>query len=232
MMKKEVTKNLLKDSKAYYEKNDYYEIFSKAEDGEGKVADYLRKEIKGGIVLDAGCGTGKFLEVLEEGSNKYIGVDLSFEQLIKAEKKRKRENSNFIRANLKEIMLGNNSVDLIVSPWVLGTITDLQERKKCLAELVRVLKPGGEIILIENEVGSEFESLRGRDKDDRTSVYNKWLVENGFREYEQFDTYFNFDSEETARKCFLEIYGEEVAKKIRSKRIGHKIGIFKFKKAP
>lgn len=35
------TKNLLKDSKAYYEDNDYYEIFSIAEDGENKVGAYL-----------------------------------------------------------------------------------------------------------------------------------------------------------------------------------------------
>ena len=34
-------KNLLKDSKAYYEDNDYYEIFSVAEDAEHKVAEYL-----------------------------------------------------------------------------------------------------------------------------------------------------------------------------------------------
>ena len=35
------TKNLLKDSKSYYEDNDYYEIFSIAEDGENKVGAYL-----------------------------------------------------------------------------------------------------------------------------------------------------------------------------------------------
>ena len=34
-------KNLLKDSKAYYEDNDYYEIFSVAEDAEHKVTEYL-----------------------------------------------------------------------------------------------------------------------------------------------------------------------------------------------
>ena len=43
-------KNLLKDSKAYYEDNDYYELFSIAEDGENKVADYL-KEIRYSLIL-------------------------------------------------------------------------------------------------------------------------------------------------------------------------------------
>ena len=65
------SKNLLKDSKAYYEDNDYYEIFSVAEDGENKVANYLKDICKDKIVLDAGCGTGKFLNILEEYSKKY-----------------------------------------------------------------------------------------------------------------------------------------------------------------
>lgn len=227
-MKKQDTKNLLKDSRAYHDKNDYYEEFSQAEDGECKVKDYLNKKANGGIVLDAGCGTGKFLEILEKNSNKYIGVDLSFDQLVKAKGKSCKENSIFINANLQDIMLGDNTVDLIVSPWVLGTVTDLEERNKCLNELKRVLKPGGEIILIENEEGSEFEYLRGRDKDFRTSTYNEWIRDNDFVGDEVLDTYFNFNNLDRAKKCFLEIYGEEVANKVTSTRIGHKIGIFKF----
>ena len=45
------TKNLLKNSKAYYEDNDYYEIFSVAEDGENKVANYLKGICEDKIVL-------------------------------------------------------------------------------------------------------------------------------------------------------------------------------------
>lgn len=227
-MKKQDTKNLLKDSRAYHDKNDFYEEFSQAEDGEGKVKDYLNKKANCGVVLDAGCGTGKFLEILEKNSNKYIGVDLSFDQLVKAKSKSCKENSIFINANLQDIMLGDNTVDLIVSPWVLGTVTDLEERNKCLNELKRVLKPGGEIILIENEEGSEFEYLRGRDKDFRTSTYNQWIMNNGFVRDEVIDTYFNFNNLDRAKECFLEIYGKEVTNRVTSEKIGHKIGIFKF----
>lgn len=229
-MKRQDTKNLLKDSRAYHDKNDYYEKFSQAEDGEGKVRDYLIKKANCGVILDAGCGTGKFLKVLENNSNKYIGVDLSIDQLVKAKSKSCKENSIFINANLQDIMLGDNTVDLVISSWVLGTVTDLEERNKCLSELKRVLKPGGEIILIENEVGSEFEYLRGRDKDIRTSAYNQWIKNNGFVVEKVIETYFDFKNMDTAKKCFLEIYGEEVMKKITSEKIGHKISIFKFEK--
>lgn len=221
-------KNLLKDSSAYYENNDYYEIFSKAEDGEGKVANYLKRIAKDKIVLDAGCGTGKFLNILENVASKYIGVDLSFEQLIKAQMKRKKETSNFINANLKDLMLADNSVDLIISPWVLGTVLDLEERYKCLDELKRVLKKGDKIILIENDEGGEFEALRGRDKDTRTKSYNDWILNNGFSEKEKFDTKFIFNNFVEARKCFLEIYGEEVASKVKSEFVEHKIVLFEY----
>ncbi len=223
-------KNLLKDSSAYYENNDYYEIFSKAEDGESKVANYLEKIAKDKIVLDAGCGTGKFLGVLENVSSKYIGVDLSFEQLIKAQMKRRKETSNFINANLKDIMLADNSVDLIVSPWVLGTVLDIEEREKCLQELKRVLKKGGKIILIENDEGSEFEALRNRDKDMRTRNYNNWILSNDFNIMEQIDTHFIFNDLIEARKCFLEIYGEAIASKVKSEVIEHKIVLYEFVK--
>lgn len=229
-MKKNNIKNLLKDSKAYYENNDYYEIFSKAEDGEGKVAAYLKEQAKEKIVLDAGCGTGKFIEQLENESSKYIGVDLSFEQLIKAQSKKKKSNTIFINSNLKDIMLESNSVDLIVSPWVLGTVTDLVERTKCLNELKRVLKPGGEIILIENEENSEFEYLRNHHKDKKTNIYNNWIRNNDFNKVEEINTYFNFVNLKEAKLCFQKIYGNKVANKIKNNKIEHKIGIFKYAK--
>ncbi len=223
-------KNLYQNSSAYYENNDYYEIFSRAEDGEGKVTKYLMERAKDKIVLDAGCGTGKFLNILENVASKYIGVDLSFDQLIKAQMKRKKESSSFINANLKDLMLADDSIDLIISPWVLGTVLDIKEREECLHELKRVLKPGGKIILIENDEGSEFETLRNRDKDLRTRDYNDWIISNDFNIAKQIDTKFIFNSFVEARNCFLEIYGDDIANKIKSEIIEHKIILFEFVK--
>ena len=221
-------KNLLKDSKAYYEDNDYYEIFSIAEDGENKVANYLKNICKDKIVLDAGCGTGKFLNILEEYSQKYIGIDLSKKQLEKAGSKSKKESSEFKCSNLSSINLESNKVDLIVCSWVLGTITNLDERNKCLSELKRLLKANGTIILIENDEGSEFEEIRNRTKDTRTRDYNNWILSNQFNIEKQINTYFIFDSFQDAKKSFEVIYGEAIANKITSEKINHKIIIFKY----
>ncbi len=222
------TKNLLKGSKAYYENNDYYEIFSIAEDGENKVGSYLEDICKDKIVLDAGCGTGKFLNILEEYSKKYIGIDLSDKQLEKAKVKSKKDTSEFICSNLSKINLESDKVDLIVCSWVLGTIIDITERNKCLSELKRLLKSNGTIILIENDENSEFEEIRNRNKDSRTRDYNNWILSNGFTVDKQIDTYFNFNSYNEAKKSFEVIYGEAVANKITNKKINHKIIIFKY----
>jgi len=222
------TKNLLKDSKAYYEDNDYYEIFSIAEDGENKVSNYLKNICKDKIVLDAGCGTGKFLNILEEYSRKYIGIDLSEKQLEKAKNKSKKDNSEFICSNLSKINLESNKVDLIVCSWVLGTITNLEEKNKCINELKRLLKSNGTIILIENDEDSEFEEIRNRTKDTRTRDYNNWILSNQFNIDKQINTYFIFDSIEEAKKCFDVIYGKEIASKINNNKIEHKIVIFKY----
>ena len=107
--------NLLKDSKAYYENNDNYEIFSLAEDYEKKVANYLENISFKKIVLDAGCGTGKYLNILENIIKKYIGIDLSKNQLEKAKLKSKKNNSEFISSDLLAIPKEDNTFDLIVS---------------------------------------------------------------------------------------------------------------------
>lgn len=223
-------KNLLKDSKAYYEDNDYYEIFSQAEDYENKVADYLKEISKDKIILDAGCGTGKFLKVLEKNANQYIGIDLSNNQLTKSKEKSNNENSKFICSNLSEISLEDYSVDLIVCSWVLGTITNIDERNSALNELKRVLKNNGTIILIENAENSEFETIRGRDKNNRTQNYNNWILQNDFILDCEIDTYFEFKTFEIAKKCFDIIYGNEIASKILKRQIQHKINIYKFVK--
>ena len=61
--------------------------------------------IKNSVVIDAGCGTGKFLNILEKNSKKYIGIDLSDKQLEKAKVKSNKDTSEFICSNLSKINL-------------------------------------------------------------------------------------------------------------------------------
>lgn len=170
------------------------------------------------------------MNALEESSKKYIGIDISNEQLKKAKAKSKKNTSQFICSNLSEINLKDNTVDLIVSSWVLGTIVDLDERERCLNELKRVLKPNGIIILIENDLGGEFEEIRNRTKDNRTLDYNNWILGNGFKVEKRIKTFFDFKSIDIARKCLNIIYGNDIVSKIKNRIVKHNIIIFKYSK--
>ena len=223
-------KNLSQKSKAYYQDNDYYEIFSASEDASGEVGAFLKEISSNKTILDAGCGTGKYLEILEANSKEYVGVDLSYEQIKKAQNKVKKSTTKLICANLKEIPLPDNYFDLIISSWVLGTILDLEERHLALEELKRVLKPNGKIILVENAEKSFFEKLRGHDVDGKTKVYNNWLIENGFSLVKTFDDYFLFPTLNDAQKCFEVIYGKKVSTKVVDRKIEHAINIYEYHK--
>lgn len=221
--------NLSEKSKNYYEENNIYEIFSIAEDYPNKIYELLLPEVKDKVVLDLGCGTGKFMEKFQNKTIKYYGLDLSKQQLKIAKQKVNNNNVEFICCSAENIPLPDNSVDIIISTWVLGTILKEDRRQKVLKEMKRVLKKNGNIYLVENDIGGEFEEIRNRFPDiKRTKEYNDWIEANKFDCYSRFETYFKFASEEEARKVFANIWGQEVGNKINNNIIKQNIIIYKF----
>ena len=67
-------KTLQEHSKNYVEEVNYYEEFSKAEDYQRKIDEFLLGKTKGKIVLDLGCGGGRYLKTFSSLSKKYYGV--------------------------------------------------------------------------------------------------------------------------------------------------------------
>lgn len=223
------SKGLNSKSKVYYERQNVYEIFSRAEDYPKKVEDFLRKHINGGKVLDAGCGSGKWISLLETLSEEYIGIDLSEEQIKEARKKINKSNSILQIGDLENLNFPDNSFDFVISSWALGTITLKEKREKVVQELKRVLKPNGTIYLIENDSVGEFEQLRGHIK--RTEDYNNWLRKHGFQVTQKLESHFQFSNLSEATTVFAEIYGEQISNKIRTEKINHHILIFEYKLA-
>ena len=78
----------------------FFEFFSIAEDYPNKIYKCLLPKIKNKVVLDLGCGTGKFMKKFYKEAVKYYGLDLSNEQLIIAKNKVKSNNVQFICCNL------------------------------------------------------------------------------------------------------------------------------------
>lgn len=221
--------NLSEKSKNYYEENDIYEIFSIAEDYPNKIYECLLPQIKNKIVLDLGCGTGKFMQKFYDKATKYYGLDLSDQQLNIAKRKVYSNSVEFICCSAENIPLPDNSVDIIIATWVLGTILELDRRNKVLAEMRRVLKDNGSIYLVENDTGGEFEKIRNRYPNiQRTKEYNDWIEGNGFSCYNKFETYFKFNDKDQAKNVFSNIWGNETGDKVNKEIIKQNIIIYKY----
>ena len=220
--------NLSEKSKNYYEENDIYEVFIIAEDYPNKIYECLLHKIKDKIVLDLGRGTGKFMQKFYNETSKYYGLDLSKEQLNIAKRKVNNDSVEFICCSAENIPLPDNSIDVIISTWVLGTILEVDRRNKVLDEMKRVLKNDGNIYLVENDIGGEFEEIRNRYPDiKRTKGYNDWIESHGFVCENKFETYFKFKDKEQAKKVFSNIWGEKIGSKVKNDIIKQNIIIYK-----
>lgn len=111
------------------------------------------------LVLDLCCGTGKSticcLNNLVGG--KVIGIDNSEEMLRVAEEKYgkqfERERLEFLQKDVMELDYDDNYVDAIFMAYGIRNMPDF---KKCLQNLIRILKPGGKIVFHEYSLNNNF----------------------------------------------------------------------------
>ena len=143
-MEKEYAEYLLKKTKEDY--NLIAEDFSRTRWNIWSGFSILRNFVReGDKILDVGCGNGRLLELLKDEKINYTGVDLS-EKLIEIAQKRYPQN-NFLVADNLNLPFSDNNFDKVFSVAVLHSIPSKEFREKALAELKRVLKPNGILLL-------------------------------------------------------------------------------------
>jgi SAM-dependent methyltransferase len=109
------------------------------------VEEPLVREILAGLpagrALDAACGTGRYSALLTRDGHDVIGVDSSPDMLARAHAK--VPGATFARGELTALPLPEASVDLVVCGLALSHQPAL---RPVLAELARVLRPGGRLV--------------------------------------------------------------------------------------
>lgn len=101
---------------------------------------------KGEVVLDLGSGGGidVLLSAKRVGPSGFAyGLDMTDEMLQLAEQNKAKagaENVKFLKGNIEDIPLPDNTVDVVISNCVINLSVD---KAKTLREAFRVLKPGG-----------------------------------------------------------------------------------------
>jgi SAM-dependent methyltransferase len=128
---------------------DEYRVMFELEDGhwwyrglrvmlKSMLARYVAADAPRPKILDAGCGTGANLKLLESYGHA-VGVDIS-EQAIAFCRERGIPDDRVLQASVTELPFRNGHFDLAVSFDVICNIVD---DVGALSEIGRVLKPGG-----------------------------------------------------------------------------------------
>lgn len=108
---------------------------------------------KGDQVLDAGCGNGLVAPMVLKAGGHYVGIDIS-RQLVAIAKKRfaaevGRGAVEFKVFDItKPLPVARNSFDYVICFGVLHHIPTSALRQKVLNEFCRVLKPGGQAVIL------------------------------------------------------------------------------------
>jgi phosphatidylethanolamine/phosphatidyl-N-methylethanolamine N-methyltransferase len=119
----------------------------------GRVAAAAAASGAGRKVIDVGVGTGLELPMFAPGTD-ITGVDLSEPMLRIAQKRIAQEKLANVRVVLGDAMnlaFPDASFDCAVAPYVLTVVPDPH---RTLDEMARVVRPGGEIIIV-NHIGAE-----------------------------------------------------------------------------
>jgi SAM-dependent methyltransferase len=106
-----------------------------------------------GRILDLGCGTGSLALVLAEAGHEVIGVDRSAGMLDVARAKAAAAGVRvgLARGDAGDPPFGPSSVDVVLCRHVLWSLDD---RDAVLAGWIRLLRPGGRLVLVEGRWGT------------------------------------------------------------------------------
>lgn len=120
--------------------------------------------LKNIIVLDYGCGSGKFCRFIQNKDVKVIGVDTS-EKIIQISKDYDSEDIEYQHIESGKLdFIESSSIDSAVLNFVTCTIPSRAEIVKVLKEINRVLKKNGVLIILnvnwERCNGKEFISYK------------------------------------------------------------------------
>jgi ubiquinone/menaquinone biosynthesis C-methylase UbiE len=125
-------------------------------------ADIKKKidEARSPVVLDAGCGWGRYIKRLHDFITKdfeTIGVD--FDILSLQYGKTINRAAIFLRADIRALPLKDEVFDVVVCSGVIHEVKSIWERKTALREFARVTKTNGYVYIIDAFTANIFANI-------------------------------------------------------------------------
>lgn len=125
----------------------------------------------GDTVLDIGCGNGRLYQLFAEMQVSYIGIDQS-DKLISIAKERFPD-SRFLVSDMTKLPLQNEFADTIYAIASFHHLPTVPLRVKALKEMKRILKPGGQIILLNWNLYSDW-AREKYEGDEHSDYFIPW----------------------------------------------------------
>ncbi|MCK5605498.1 class I SAM-dependent methyltransferase [Candidatus Pacearchaeota archaeon] len=109
-----------------------------------RISDLTPEKVEGKLVLDAGCGSGRFVDILEKWGAHVVGIDLSYaidaaEYVLGC-----RKNVHLIQASVFELPFKKNTFDYI---WSYGVLMATPDTKRAFDSVAAKLKNDGELAI-------------------------------------------------------------------------------------
>jgi phosphatidylethanolamine/phosphatidyl-N-methylethanolamine N-methyltransferase len=150
-------------TKAYARWAPVYDLVFGAVFERGRAAAIEAAERIGGRILEVGVGTGISLPDYSP-AHRICGVDISEPMLMKARERVAKQDLRNVEGlwvmDAEKLGFPDESFDVVVAQYVITTVPNPEAT---LDEFARVLKPGGEIVLV-SRVGAEAGLRRALEK--------------------------------------------------------------------
>ncbi|MBE1609328.1 class I SAM-dependent methyltransferase [Actinopolymorpha pittospori] len=116
----------------------------------------------GGVVVDVGCGTGRALPALREAvgsEGSVIGLDLTPQMLAVAKSYGRARQAALVLADARRLPLPDGAADAV---FAAGLLMHLPSTETGLAELARVTRSGGRLVLFHPSGRAALAARHGR----------------------------------------------------------------------
>jgi ubiquinone/menaquinone biosynthesis C-methylase UbiE len=130
-------------------------------------------------VLEVGGGEGELAErIVDELGAQLVGVDQS-ERMVEIQR---NKGLDACVADVQELPFGTEEFDVVLAAWMLYHVPDLD---RALAEIARVLRPGGRLVAVTNAVDhmQELWDLAGREPSIRRFTFRSENGEEALRRH-------------------------------------------------
>ncbi len=144
----------------YREAPEVFDRFSRAEDRDGVIPVWLQGEMQAASrdLIEIGCGTGRWTRELSTSARTHLALEPRAGMLAIAAH-HGAEKARWVRARGEALPCPRDSFDHAFAGFVIANLRP-KARSKVLAEVRRVLKPGGSLWVLENHGDDGFDELR------------------------------------------------------------------------